>query len=65
MLKRQTPIARQVVSRLLDGRIVWTPHRDEGIYEFAGRAKFDRLLSGVVFTRGMVPVRGFEPRSRG
>jgi len=65
LLKRQTPIARQVLSRLLDGRIVWTPRKDEGLYEFAGRAKFDRLLSGLVVTSGMVPVRGFEPRSRG
>ena len=65
LLHRQTPLARQVVSRLLDGRITWTPKKDEGLYEFTGRAVLDRLLSGLVVTTGMVAVRGFEPRSRG
>ena len=65
LLRRQTPLARQVLARLLDGRIAWTPRKDEGLYEFTGRAKFDRLLSGVVFTQGVVPVRGIEPRFRG
>jgi hypothetical protein len=54
-----------VLSRLVDGRIAWTPRKDEGVYEFSGRVKFDRLLHGVVVTQGVVPVRGFEPRSRG
>lgn len=58
LLKRQTPIARQVLSRLLDGRIEWTPNRDQGIYEFAGRVKFDRLLSGIVFTEGLASPTG-------
>jgi hypothetical protein len=40
-----------MLGKLLDGRITWTAHRDEGRYEFAGRAKLDRLLTGVVFTR--------------
>ena len=61
LLRRQTPLARQVLGRLLDGRISWTPRKDQGVYEFVGRARFDRLLSGIVFTRGVVPVRGFAP----
>ena len=65
LLRRQTPLSRQVLSWLLNGRIAWTPRKDEGLYEFAGRVKFDKLLSGIVVTRGMVAVRGFEPRSRG
>ena len=65
LLRRQTPVARQVLARLLDGRIVWTPSKEERTYAFAGRVKFDRLLSGVVFTQSMVAVRGIEPRSRG
>ena len=65
LLHRQTPLARQVLARVLDGRIAWTPNKDAGVYEFVGRAKFDKLLSGIVSTGGMVAVRGFEPRSRG
>jgi site-specific DNA recombinase len=65
MLRRQTPLSRQVVGRLLDGRITWKPRRSEGIYEFSGKAKLDKLLSGLVVTRGMVAVRGIEPRFDG
>ena len=52
LLRRQTPLSRQVLDRLLDGRIVWTPNREAGLYEFAGHVRFDRLLHGVVFTQG-------------
>jgi hypothetical protein len=48
LLKRQTPIARQVLARLLDGKIAWTPRTDQGIYEFCGKATFDRVLAGIV-----------------
>ena len=44
---------------VLDGRIVWTPRKDEALYDFAGRVKFDQLLSGIVVTQGMVPVRRY------
>jgi predicted nucleic acid-binding Zn-ribbon protein len=57
LLRRQAPVARQVVSHLLDGRIVCTPNQDERLYRFTGRVKFDQLLSGVVPTVGMVPLR--------
>ena len=59
LLRRQTPLARQVRARLLDGRIVWTPNKEAGTYEYSGRVKFDGLLDGVVFTRGMVSPTGF------
>ena len=52
LLKRQTPLARQVLSKLLADKIVWTPRKDEGLYEFAGRARFDRTLAGIVDTVG-------------
>lgn len=53
LLKRQTPIARQVLSSLLADKIAWTPRNDERLYEFAGRAKFDRILAGIVDTEGI------------
>jgi site-specific DNA recombinase len=63
MLTRQTPLARQAVSELLDGhRIAWTPRRDEGRYEFSGRAKLDNVLMGVInLTQGVTSPAGFEP----
>jgi site-specific DNA recombinase len=65
LLHRRTPLARQVVSKLLDGRIAWTPFQTERRYEYQGRVKLDHLLAGSVFTESGIPVRGFEPRSRG
>ncbi len=52
LLKRQTPIARQVLGKLLDGKIAWTGRKEERLYQFAGRAKFDRILAGIVSTDG-------------
>jgi hypothetical protein len=65
MLGRHTPLSRQIVMRLLDGKIAWTPHRDAGVYAFTGKATYDQLLSGLVVPQGVVAVRGFEPRFRG
>ena len=45
--RRDTPIARQVLDRLLTDRICWTPRRDEGIYEYRGRLHYNRLLAGI------------------
>ena len=48
LLGRHTPIARQIVTKLLDGRIVWTPKPEAGCYEFHGRTVLDRLLTGLI-----------------
>ena len=48
LVKRNTPIAREVLDRLLTERICWTPRRDEGIYEYRGRLHYNRLLAGIV-----------------
>jgi hypothetical protein len=73
LVQRNTPIARQVLDRLLTDRICWTPRRDEGMYEYAGRLHYDRLLAGIVptekrgmakspiVTEGMASPAGFEP----
>ena len=50
LVQRNTPIARQVLDRLLTDRICWTPRRDDGIYEYRGRLHYDRLLAGIVAT---------------
>ena len=38
-------------------KIEWTPRKDKGLYAFAGKAKLDRLLSGLVVTQGMASQR--------
>lgn len=64
LLKRQTPIARQVLLSLLADKIAWTPRKDERLYEFAGRAKFDRILAGIVDTEGRESPYRYQPSSR-
>ena len=54
------PLSRQVVAHLLDGRITWTPRRDDGLYAFRGRVKFDGLFEGLIVTQGVTSPSGIE-----
>jgi hypothetical protein len=65
LVHRNTPIARQVLDRLLAERIAWTPRRDEGVYEYSGRLQFDRLLSGIVTIEKGCKRRGSEAQDGG
>ncbi len=48
LLQRQTPISRQIVTKLLsENRLVFTPQEDRS-WEFTGRASFGKLLQGIV-----------------
>jgi site-specific DNA recombinase len=50
LLERQPIQSRQLLRKLLAGRVLYTPHQDEagGFYEFAGQASWGKLLTGVV-----------------
>jgi hypothetical protein len=50
LLERQPIQSRQLLRKLLAGRVMYTPHHDEdgGFYEFAGQASWGKLLTGVV-----------------
>jgi hypothetical protein len=41
LLGEHTPIARQMVLKLVDGRIVFTPKPEDGCYEVSGRTLSD------------------------
>lgn len=47
LLRRQAPISRQIVLKLLDGRLVFTPHEDRS-WKFTGLASVGKLLEGIV-----------------
>jgi len=47
LLTKQAPIARQIVTKLVDGRFVFTPQED-GSWEFVGRASVGKILQGIV-----------------
>jgi hypothetical protein len=50
LLERQPIQSRQLLRKLLAGRVLYTPHEDDegGFYEFAGQASWGQLLTGVV-----------------
>jgi hypothetical protein len=63
LLRRETPIARQILREVLVGRVTFTPrcNRNSRYYEFAGQASLSGMLAGVLTTEGMVTPAGFEP----
>jgi hypothetical protein len=63
LLRRRTQEARQILRRLLVGRLVFRPQIGEGrpYYEFSGEGSLSRILAGIVATEGLVAPTGFEP----
>ncbi len=67
VLGEQPVKARQIVGKLLDGRLTFTPGEDERgrLYRFEGRGALGRLLAGVLSPRDLplsvVTPAGFEP----
>jgi site-specific DNA recombinase len=47
LLRRQTPVARQILTKLIDGRLTFTPDPEQGLYRFEGAATLGTLLRGV------------------
>jgi site-specific DNA recombinase len=60
LLTRQIPVARQILKKLLSGRITFR-HRDDGSYEFSGQATLGRIIAGLACTKAVVAPTGFEP----
>jgi hypothetical protein len=60
LLTRQVVQSRQILKKLLVGRIVFRP-RDDGTYEFSGRATLGRIIAGLACTKTVVAPTGFEP----
>jgi site-specific DNA recombinase len=60
LLTRQVAQSRQILKKLLVGRIVFQP-RDDGTYEFSGQASLDRIIAGLACTKAVVAPTGFEP----
>jgi hypothetical protein len=55
LLSRQVAQSRQILKKLLAGRIVFR-QREDGVYEFSGQASLGRVLAGIVGTKaGVAP----------
>ncbi len=60
VLGRQAPISRQIVAKLLDGRIVFTPQEDRS-WTYVGQASYGKILQGVVLPWRWRPQRDSNP----
>ena len=55
LLRRQVVQSRQILKKLLVGRIVFR-EREDGVYELSGQASLGRVLAGIVCTKaGVAP----------
>ena len=63
LLSRHVSQTRQILRKLLVGRIRFTPKIEAGerMWEFAGQGVLDRLLAGNLFPKALVSPTGFEP----
>lgn len=55
ILGRQPDVARQILRKLLDGRLRLEPDPVAGVYRIHGRASYGRLLDGLAPVVGYVP----------
>ena len=64
LLRRRAVQGRQILSKLIDGRLLMTPHTDQtpAYYEFSGTGTLTGLLSGIV-PHNVASPTGFEPVS--
>jgi hypothetical protein len=62
VLHRQTTQARQILQKLLVGRLAFTPGSDtEGrYYEFGGQGALDKLLTGIIRPSSVVTPAGYD-----
>ncbi len=65
LLRHHPAQGQQILRKLLDGRLLMTPHADEtrAYYEFEGTGTITGLLAGIVSHKWASPT-GFEPVSQ-
>jgi hypothetical protein len=64
LLRRNTSVARQVLTKLLgDARVTFYPTEDG--YEVGASAAIEKVLASIPALRKGITIRGFEPRSPG
>jgi len=63
LLQRQTSEARQILRRLLVGRLVFTPKKDETgrYYEFVGQGSISEVVCGAVLPKEWWPQGDLSP----
>ena len=62
LLGRPAPVARQILAKLLDTKLVFRPRPEDRVYEFEGQAVLGKLLSGVVLPVSTALPLGWRPQ---
>ncbi len=60
LLREHTPIARQMVRKLVEGRIVFTPEREARRYTFLATGTLANFFSGIVCPQAMASPTGTD-----
>jgi hypothetical protein len=60
LLRKHAPIARQMVRKLVEGRIVFTPDREGRRYTFLATGTLANFFSGIVCPQGLASPTGTE-----
>lgn len=58
LLRKHAPIARQMVRKLVEGRILFTPDRENGRYTFRMTGTLANFFSGIVCPQAMASPTG-------
>jgi hypothetical protein len=61
LLGKHAPIARHMLRKLLDGRIVFTPDQKARRYTFRATGTLATFFSGIVCPQVVTSPTGFEP----
>ena len=58
LLRKHAPIARQMVRKLVEGRLVFTPDRDARRYSFLATGTLANFFSGIVCPQAVASPTG-------
>ncbi len=61
LLRKHAPIARQMVRKLVEGRIVFAPDREAGLYRFTVPGTLGDFFSGIVQPLALASPAGVVP----
>ena len=61
LLRKHAPIARQMLRKLVDGRIMFTPDQKARRYTFRATATLTTFFSGIVCPQGVTSPRRTAP----
>ena len=61
LLRKHVPVARQMVRKLIEDRIVFTPRPETRSYRFTIPGDVSRFFCGLVCPQGVASPTGFEP----